>query len=380
MNNETVKITIDTLEEADAQVDALVTPGLRLVDKKIICDGKSKTVSATAPSEEAAFSTAKKKIPENASIDEEKVVVPSVHEVMVVEAFDEETATAEVKTATTNKQLHNVGIKLIEMEAGSKGFLGIGKKPNQYKFDINRQARVEVTYTPKVVVQAVIGKELTPEEQQQQARKALAQALKGQDKAAAFAELRQMDRAEIENAADIFVPALAFSAWGSRKPGQLDKDYSAEVQEFLSELGETAMKQLLAMFNDQNVPGNVQVACVALTKLGEDTLAAEARTKLGAYVEGHNQYYSFDAITAMIAIGDEYVVNFLRLVALKSHPDEQVRMRAAQALGLIGDKRAIPDLKEAALKDRSWQNVQPVAKWALEKLSQSIGEAVESDG
>jgi len=115
---------------------------------------------------------------------------------------------------------------------------------------------------------------------------------------------------------------------------------------------------------DQNVR---DAAIVRLEQMGASAYAPDARAKLGAYIEGPDEYQGRDAIDAMVAIGDEYVVDYLRLVALKKNPNQYLRSRSAYALGQIGDVRAIPDLTEA-LQDPSWSNVVPAAKWALNKL------------
>lgn len=368
MSDEQIVISSDSLEEAREQVSLHVTPGLRLVSERVISDGTSIRVRRSAASEQAAFSMAKVGVPGDASILEEKIISPSLYDEMVVEAFDDDTAWGQVKSAVREQYGEAPVIKLVSREDGSRGFLGIGRKPNQYRFNYHKDAVVELTYKPKAVIKATIGKELTPQEKRLEGYKQLAKSLSGDDKDGAIEEISRLEASELAAAADIFVPMLAHAAWGNRRGGRVNESRSDAVLELLTTMGEPARQQLRKMMAPESDSRYaVQAACIALAKLG-DPLGPEARARLAAYVEGPDEYEAYDAITAMAVIGDEYVVNYLRLVALKSNPNELVRARAASALGVIGDKRAIPDLT-AALEDPSWQNVRGAAQLALEQLS-----------
>lgn len=190
--------------------------------------------------------------------------------------------------------------------------------------------------------------------------------LKSQDKDvrdAAIEKLEQMDTTMLATASELVVEPLVLAArWGHWPKDKASRD----AVRVLVRMGKPAVQPLLKLVEDDNYR-SVHIACIALAKMGDPTHAPDARAKLGAYVKGLDEYQARNAIDAMVVIGDEYVVDFLMLVALKGHPSEQVRASAATALGQIGDKRAIPALNQA-LQDPSWRNVRPAAERALQKL------------
>jgi HEAT repeat protein len=78
------------------------------------------------------------------------------------------------------------------------------------------------------------------------------------------------------------------------------------------------------------------------------------------------------AAIALGIIGDERAIRPL-LAALKYRKDPDVRWRAAEALGNLGSRQAIPKLKRAALEDESdssWGSVADAAQNAVQKLIQ----------
>lgn len=208
-------------------------------------------------------------------------------------------------------------------------------------------------------------RELTPEEQQ--SIEALVADLHSKDKDvrdAAVGKLEQMDAVILGAASQLFVEPLVVAArWGHN----YNDDASRTAVRVLVKTGKSAVQPLLKLMEDDNYR-SVHLACIALAKMGDSTYAPDARAKLGSYVKQvHDEWKARHTITGMVEIGDEYVVDFLMLDVLKTHPNESVRASAAMALGQIGDKRAIPALRKA-LQDPSWQNVRPAAKWALNKL------------
>ena len=180
---------------------------------------------------------------------------------------------------------------------------------------------------------------------------------------AAIEKLEQMDAAVLgENSEFIVEPLVAAARWGH----EYKDDASRSAVRVLVKMGESAAPVLLKLTEDDNYVFS-QIACIVLAKLGNSNYAADARAKLGAYIERDNEYHARDAIKAMVEISDQYVVDYLILNVLKTHTNEHIRSSAAIALGQIGDKRAISALTEA-LQDPSWQNVQPAAKWAVQRL------------
>lgn len=143
MSEKTIEIEADSLKEAREQVKSQIPEGLHLLSEKVISDGKSKTVKANAETTEAAFTKAQVKVPNNANvIKKEELNAPS-HRVITIESFDEQSAKSQVKGQIGNTAIIKA-IKLVV--SGNKGFLGIGKKPNQYKARIFQQAIVKITY------------------------------------------------------------------------------------------------------------------------------------------------------------------------------------------------------------------------------------------
>jgi hypothetical protein len=115
-------------------------------------------VEAIAETSEAAFAEAQTKLPHNAEVLEKKVITSPKRKTITVEAFDEQIAMA-ISRLQANSLFGNSGIvksmKLIV--GGSKGFLGIGKKPHRYEAELLQQAKVEITYRPKVKIAVKIG-------------------------------------------------------------------------------------------------------------------------------------------------------------------------------------------------------------------------------
>jgi hypothetical protein len=92
---------------------------------------------------------------------EKKELVKPERKAIIVEAFDEQSAMSKARTKAALR--HNyfgntLTIKSVKLAiAGSKGFLGIGKKPNQYEVVLLQQAVVEVTYKTKAKIRVEVG-------------------------------------------------------------------------------------------------------------------------------------------------------------------------------------------------------------------------------
>lgn len=154
MTQQEIEVKASSLEEAREQIKSLIPTGLQLLSETVISDGKPKTTRVVAETTEAALAKAEEGIPQGAEPMEKKEVADPEHKVVTVEAFDEQSARDEVssgipRTATLNS------LKLVR--PGSKGFLGIGKKPNQYEAQVFHNAVVEVTYKEQARVSARIG-------------------------------------------------------------------------------------------------------------------------------------------------------------------------------------------------------------------------------
>ena len=139
-----IQVEAETLEEARERIKSQIPDGFQLLSEKIISDGRPVKVKAVADTTEGAFADAQSGIPNDADILEKKELIPSERKMITVEAFDEQTANSNAR-AESSKQIGSAAVvhSLKLANTGKKGFLGIGKKPNQYKAEILvRQATV----------------------------------------------------------------------------------------------------------------------------------------------------------------------------------------------------------------------------------------------
>jgi ribosomal protein L7/L12 len=155
IENQIIEVEAETLKEAREKAIAQIPEDLDLVYVKIISDGKPMTVQAIEDTTEEAFAKAQGEIPANASILEKKEIATPDQKVVMVEALDEQSARAqaEIQIGKTAK------VKAVRLKtAGKQGFLGVGKKQNQYEAEIFQPAVVEITYKTKARISARIGK------------------------------------------------------------------------------------------------------------------------------------------------------------------------------------------------------------------------------
>lgn len=147
-----LKFKAETLSKAMAKLDQEIPSGFFLVDLQ-----KSKQAElnkkASADTIREAFDKAKKKIPNDAINIKENVVREPKKNIIKIIAFDEEKA----QEAAMDKNVEAVNIVKIDMsEKGSRGFLGIGKKPNTYSIELLYQAIVKIDYTTYAEISAEI--------------------------------------------------------------------------------------------------------------------------------------------------------------------------------------------------------------------------------
>jgi len=154
MTQQVIEVAADSLEEAREQIKARVPTGLQVLSETVISDGKPKTARAVAETAEAAWTKAQDQMPEGAEVVERKEVASPERKVVTVEAFDERSARREVNSGISRDATLGA-VKLAR--PGSKGFLGIGKKPNQYEAEVFHQAVVEITYRLQAKLSAKIG-------------------------------------------------------------------------------------------------------------------------------------------------------------------------------------------------------------------------------
>jgi predicted RNA-binding Zn-ribbon protein involved in translation (DUF1610 family) len=124
-------------------------------------DGNPKAIRAAADTTESAFTKAQGEVPANTVVIDKKELTPASNKTLTVEAFDEQSARAQAERQIGNTET----IKTLRLALlGKKGFLGTGKKSNQYQTEVFQQAVVEVTYKDKAKISATIDvKQVCPE-------------------------------------------------------------------------------------------------------------------------------------------------------------------------------------------------------------------------
>ncbi len=154
MEDTIVEIEAEALEEAREQVKAQIPKGLSLISEQVISDGEPKTVRAVSDTTVSAFAKAQGDIPSGATILEKKETISPAQKVVMIEAFDEQTARTQVENQIGETEV----IKALKLaRTGKQGFLGIGKKPNQYEAQVFQKAVAEITYKTKAKISALIG-------------------------------------------------------------------------------------------------------------------------------------------------------------------------------------------------------------------------------
>lgn len=154
MTQKTIEIEAETLEEARKQLQTQIPQGFSMLSEEVISNGKPKTVEAVALTLEAAFTKAHSQVPSNADIIDKKEIAAPESKVVIVEAFDEQSARRQLGNQPVDTA-RIIGSRLVA--SGSRGFLGIGKKPNQYEVEVLHQAVVKITYKMKAKILAQIG-------------------------------------------------------------------------------------------------------------------------------------------------------------------------------------------------------------------------------
>jgi len=157
MAEQIIEFEAESLEEAREQLKAKISESFYLLSERIISDGKPKTVKASADTIEAALSKAQAEVPESAEVIEKKELASPLHKKAIIKAFDEEAAGANAKLMATQELGEFGKFRSLQLVTrGSKGFIGIGKKPHQYEAELYREALVEIKYKTKARVSARI--------------------------------------------------------------------------------------------------------------------------------------------------------------------------------------------------------------------------------
>ncbi len=154
MAKHTITMEADSLEEARAQARLQVPDGESVLSEEVLSDGSAKTVVATADTLEEAKQKALGQVPAGASVVSTKELAQARQETVDVVAADESAAG---RQARSGKGASTVARAVRLVRAGSKGFLGLGRTPNQYAVDLFTPAAVEVTYRGKARIALTVG-------------------------------------------------------------------------------------------------------------------------------------------------------------------------------------------------------------------------------
>ena len=160
-----INFEAETLEEARERVKSQMPEGFQPLSEKIVSNGKPKIAKAIADTTEAAFAKALSELPSDVNVLEKKELIAPEQKMLVVEAFDEQAAISNAKSEA-RKQFGNASVvkSLRLVIAGKKGFLGMGKSPNQYEAQIlAREATVEISYKLKAKISVEIGDVYKPQ-------------------------------------------------------------------------------------------------------------------------------------------------------------------------------------------------------------------------
>jgi hypothetical protein len=152
MSNQVIEIQALTLDAARAEISSHVPQGKEVLSERVISDGKTRSIRCVADTIEKALTDARSKIPTGATGITEAVTDHRA-EVIRVEAFDEEAAKSSVQNQLRSMPATITSVKMTKQ--GSRGFLGIGKTPNQYEVSVLHQAVVQVSYAldAKIVIE-----------------------------------------------------------------------------------------------------------------------------------------------------------------------------------------------------------------------------------
>jgi hypothetical protein len=150
----TIDVEADSLKEAKERVRSLMPEGQEVISEKVVSDGQKKSAESFAETTEKAFAKAQDKIPGDAVVLEKRVLMTPEERTVKAEGFDEKSAREQVARGL-GKSAKIQSINLVA--AGKKGFLGIGRKPNQYAAEVFQQAVVKIVYKQKAKISAKTG-------------------------------------------------------------------------------------------------------------------------------------------------------------------------------------------------------------------------------
>lgn len=150
---QSIEIEADSLFDARRQVKSKVPEGFEIISEKILSDGKIESIRAVADTVETAYEETLSRLPLEVEVVEKKELTAPCRKNVVVEAFDEKSAKAQIgKEISKTARVENLNL----LKQGKKGFFGMRKKPNRYEFQVFEQAVVEIKYKKKARIRVML--------------------------------------------------------------------------------------------------------------------------------------------------------------------------------------------------------------------------------
>jgi hypothetical protein len=155
-----ITVDADSLAAAREMINAQTPAGFQVIHEVIVSQGGPRTISAEGYTEDSAFHHAEKKVPEGSVVTDKTVIVPPEIKTVLVMAFDDVTARS---MALTHFSGGPKVFRIRTLSRGRKGFLGVGRQPNQYSVDVSIQkASIEIKYLARARVRATVGEIVKP--------------------------------------------------------------------------------------------------------------------------------------------------------------------------------------------------------------------------
>jgi hypothetical protein len=141
-----IEVVSRSQEEAKKQAECQIPEGLQLLSEQTLY-GVTSTERAAGETTEIALKNAQSKIPDYATITEKKIIAEAKEEMIVVRGLDDASVMSNAKFEAHQQFGDSALVLDISLvRYGGKGFLGTGKKENQYEAKILCPSIVEITY------------------------------------------------------------------------------------------------------------------------------------------------------------------------------------------------------------------------------------------
>lgn len=157
MEAKKLNIVADSLAEANETLKSQIPDGYWIDKVDVIHYGQNKVVKKKDFTIDGALAQARGEAGTQAIVTEEHVIDSPRQESFLIKAFDEQSGASQARSEIQRRfgnTFSFTGIKLIEL--GSKGFFGIGSKPNEYEIQAYQPASVVIVYHDKAEIEASI--------------------------------------------------------------------------------------------------------------------------------------------------------------------------------------------------------------------------------